>query len=157
MANNTDIQFQIKSIQEDLFWIKKIPIKFHTELSSDLIKYEINLTIALNEKDSIIVTKANITGSYDDEFFLREKVWSDLVTEKKEDLIKLLYLEYQVSFFLSPITECLEDKKGEKQLTPSIFALITDMTLSMARGHIFAKTEGSIFAQNPLPYFTPKM
>lgn len=152
---NTEIQFGIKSLRESTFWIRKIPQIFHPEINPTLLKYNIDFKVSLVEADNLITIHTTITGFYDDVDFLQTKVWPNIKNAKKEDIVKLLYLEYHVLFHFAPLSAYLQEVDGEKHLDAVVLALVIDNTISMARGHIGAKTEGTIFAENPLPYFTP--
>jgi len=156
MANN-QTEFKIKAIHEDSFWIRKIPKQFHGDLNPDLIQYNIQYTLKINEASNQVQTNSKITILYDDIDFLMDKVWPSLPKENKKDITKLLYVDYVVSFYINPLKNYLITDKDKKKLKDEILALLLDTSISMARGHIFAKTEGTIIGEHPLPYFQPHL
>ncbi|CAA6824361.1 MAG: Unknown protein [uncultured Sulfurovum sp.] len=155
--SNTSIEnfkFNVISIEQHSFFLRNIPMKFKKELNLDLLKYEIKeIKLSLDLDEECISTTTTITAKYNDEDFIRT-IYPNSKEIRKEEIITLMQLVFEVKFLTSPISHLLI-KEGENiTISQTILPLLTEMTLSTARGMIYSKCAGSVIAEKPLPYIT---
>lgn len=149
-----NVKFRIESIFESHFYLKQVPPPFNLDINSELLNYEVQFEIKINEKKNLLVTDAIIEALYSDIDFLKTKVWPNSVDISDEDLQTFLKLNLVLTFNVDPLSVLVKKNGSSKELDKGLLALVSEVTLSTARGIIFAKSQGSIIREKPLPYIS---
>ncbi len=147
-----NIKFRIESIFESNFYLKRVPPFFSQDIDGELLNYDVSFEIKIDEKKNILVAHTVLKAIYSDIEVLKSKVWPNSEGISDEDLQTFMKLGLTLTFNVNPLSKLISRNENQKELDVGLLNLVSEIVLSTARGIIFAKSQGSIVGENPLPY-----